>query len=84
MGHNGHAAKPISKHDSDAEIVRSSDDEELDAKASTCVYCHGVKVKKSQSEFKPERWKTLLAFLYALMVSWVSAFGNIIHFLLWF
>jgi len=78
VGHNGHAAKPISKHDSDAEIVRSSDDEELDAKASTCVYCHGVKVKKSQSEFKPERWKTLLAFLYALMVSWVSAFVMVI------
>ena len=79
VGHNGHAAKPISKHASDSEIVRSSDDEELDAKASTCVYCHSVKVKRSQSEFKPERWKTLLAFLYALMVSWVSAFGNIIQ-----
>ena len=42
-----------------------------------CRYCHqNPKVK--MTPLKPERWKTLLAFLYVLLVSWVTAFVMVI------
>ena len=42
-----------------------------------CSYCHH-NPKMKQTPLKPERWKTLLAFLYVLLVSWVTAFVMVI------
>jgi len=42
-----------------------------------CPYCQGHKVLK-RSQLKPERWKAILAFLYVLLVSWITAFVMVI------
>ena len=77
MNHNG-TAKLLTQSTDDA---RSSEDDENLNEANhpnnpkgTCPYCNNAKIGKSQFDFKPERWKTLLAFLYVLMVSWLTAF----------
>ena len=46
-------------------------------KEKMCSYCHH-NPKMKQTPLKPERWKTLLAFLYVLLVSWVTAFVMVI------
>lgn len=81
MNHNG-AAKLLTQSTDDA---RSSEDDENLNEANhpnnpkgTCPYCNNAKIGKSQLDFKPERWKTLLAFLYVLMVSWLTAFVMVI------
>jgi len=63
-------------HSSDGD--RSDEDDISDmGKEKMCRYCHqNPKVKISP--LKPERWKTLLAFLYVLLVSWVTAFVMVI------
>jgi len=56
-----------------------SDEDEISdlRKEKMCRYCHqNPKVK--MTPLKPERWKTLLAFLYVLLVSWVTAFVMVI------
>ena len=79
INHNNGAAKLLTQSTDDARS--SEDDENLLNEANhpnnlkgTCPYCNNTKIGKSQLDFKPERWKTLLAFLYVLMVSWLTAF----------
>lgn len=56
-----------------------SDDESRSSKDKPyCPHCHNQKVKRAPLEFKPERWKTLLAFLYGLLVSWITSFVMVI------
>jgi len=45
---------------------------------STCPYCHNVRPKKYSTDIRPERWKTFLAFMYVLLVSWITAFVMVI------
>merc|ERR1719400_609963 len=56
-----------------------SDEDEISdlRKEKMCSYCHH-NPKMKQTPLKPERWKTLLAFLYVLLVSWVTAFVMVI------
>ena len=43
----------------------------------SCPYCH-QQPKVLPVIIKPERWKALLAFLYVLVVSWITAFVMVI------
>lgn len=42
-----------------------------------CPYCRQQKILP-RFQLKPERWKAVLAFLYVLMVSWLTAFVMVI------
>jgi len=42
-----------------------------------CPHCHQQKVKP-KFQLRPERWKAVLAFLYVLLVSWITAFVMVI------
>ena len=42
-----------------------------------CPSCNNNQKVKSRP-LKPERWKTILAFSYVLLVSWVTAFVMVI------
>lgn len=42
-----------------------------------CPNCHQIRMQK-RAEIPPERWKTVLAFLYVLLVSWLTAFVMVI------
>ena len=42
-----------------------------------CPNCHQIRMQK-KAEIPPERWKTVLAFLYVLLVSWLTAFVMVI------
>ena len=58
----------------DGVLVKEPDsEEEAEERISShpsCPYCHSQ--PKVPLIIKPERWKALLAFLYVLVVSWVS------------
>ena len=74
------AAKPTSDEDS---VIQSDDDvsngdNEILSLPQACPYCNRQNVKKIALDFKPERWKALLAFLYVLVVSWITAFVMVI------
>lgn len=76
-------AKPVNllSDNEEREIsdVDLSDEEALSEtrKNTTCSYCNN-NPKVKFTPLKPERWKTLLAFLYVLLVSWVTAFVMVI------
>ena len=63
---------------------KSSDDDEFDEEhkdnstlsttAQNCPNCVNGQIKRVPAVVKPERWKTLLAFTYVLLVSWATAF----------
>ena len=42
-----------------------------------CPNCHQIRMQK-KAEIPPERWKTILAFSYVLLVSWLTAFVMVI------
>ena len=46
-------------------------------KNKMCPYCNNNQ-KVKPKPLKPERWKTILAFSYVLLVSWVTAFVMVI------
>jgi hypothetical protein len=64
--------------------VDSSEDEDDDLDESpapsskSCPVCNSLKIKRGPVDIKPERWKTLLAFSYVLVVSWITAFVMVI------
>ncbi len=77
---NGSAKHVLSDEDS----FNNSDDDPSDGEHPisprdlACPYCNNQALKLPPLDFKPERWKTLLAFLYVLLVSWVTAFVMVI------
>lgn len=48
------------------------------SKGQQCPFCHHQRAKRGPVVIRPERWKTVLAFLYVLVVSWITAFVMVI------
>lgn len=70
-----------SQNDEDSDVYPSDEDSPSGAKVlpeTACRYCMNQSLKLSPREFLPERWKTFCAVLYALFVSWISAFVMVI------
>ena len=50
----------------------------LPGSTSVCFSCLNRQMRNFGQNLRPERWKTLLAFLYVLLVSWLTAFVMVI------
>ena len=50
----------------------------LPGSTSVCFSCLNRQMRNFSQNLKPERWKTVLAFLYVLLVSWLTAFVMVI------
>ena len=50
----------------------------LPGSTSVCFSCLNRQMRNFSQNLRPERWKTLLAFLYVLLVSWITAFVMVI------
>ena len=50
----------------------------LPGSTSVCFSCLNRQMRNFGQNLRPERWKTLLAFLYVLLVSWITAFVMVI------
>ena len=68
---NNHVNQSLAKEESE-EFSEVEEDHHL-----SCPYCHH-QPKVIPVIIKPERWKALLAFLYVLVVSWITAFVMVI------
>ena len=78
---NGNVTHKLINQTSEEDNLKNSDDENSDDEGhleKPCPYCYNQKVTIAPAVFKPERWKALLAFLYCLLVSWVTAFVMVI------
>ena len=60
---------------------KSNEEEEIDIQHLRdyvmCPNCHQIRMQK-KTEIPKERWKTILAFLYVLLVSWWTAFVMVV------
>ena len=50
----------------------------LPGSTSVCFSCLNRQMRNFGQNLRPERWKTVLAFLYVLLVSWITAFVMVI------
>ena len=72
-------------HSDDNDIHKTSqknnEEEEIDIQHLRdyvmCPNCHQIRMQK-KTEIPKERWKTILAFLYVLLVSWWTAFVMVV------
>ena len=78
---NNSELPPSDDNDIHKTSQKSNEEEEIDIQHLRdyvmCPNCHQIRMQK-KSEIPKERWKTILAFLYVLLVSWWTAFVMVV------
>ena len=77
LGPGGDAASATVTASSIAD-ERKTSSATLPGSTSLCFSCLNRQMRNFGQNLRPERWKTILAFLYVLLVSWVTAFVMVI------